>query len=516
MNTAFDADSLERGFAFLDGVPPALLPSIVTLPVGSLEDRARGIRRWRDALLAGRLPPTDTWPPDSVGAPIRRALEDMGLGRFCKDQPELVDALLRDILAGFARHNGTFQSEIADRLRELEALERRRQEEQEAELARREKRSARAPHPLESSLLRRLSQQAEREAAARDRPPDGELMTTWGERARLWAEIADVFGDLGEMLGRGWDLARGVLRQTGWLELQKLRALVEKLPQLRELVRALGRLQQSQNNTSVAEQILVPVRRLEEERREVRSPFIPAETRGIERSAEIGRMLPAEAAMLGHKKLRFLWHARRAERALLTYRVEGVEVERIQVEREVQKEIEAKRPRPERGPIIVVVDTSGSMQGVPEQVAKALVLETARTAHAEKRRCFLYNYGGPREVLEHELDLTPDGLGRLLAFLGSSFGGGTEPAGALSRVTARLKEQAWVKADVVVVSDGEWGASQALVASVQVARDAGTRFHGVQIGNLGRTGLHAICDPVHVFRDWAAAAGGRDRTRIGE
>jgi uncharacterized protein with von Willebrand factor type A (vWA) domain len=229
--------------------------------------------------------------------------------------------------------------------------------------------------------------------------------------------------------------------------------------------------------------------------------------RGLERSGEIARMLPVEAVMLGHPKLRMLWHARRSERALLTYRVEGVEIEHILVEREDHEEIEAKRPRPERGPIFTVVDTSGSMHGLPEQVAKALVLESLRMAHAEKRRCFLYAYSGPGQVLEHELDLSSDGIGRLLQFLGFSFGGGNDEAGMMARVVARLKEENWNKADVIFVSDGEWPAPTSLVDAVKGARKGGTRFHGVQIGNRGRTGLQAVCDPVHFFQDWAAAGG---------
>jgi uncharacterized protein with von Willebrand factor type A (vWA) domain len=217
-------------------------------------------------------------------------------------------------------------------------------------------------------------------------------------------------------------------------------------------------------------------------------------------------MLPVEAVNLGHPKLRMLWHARRAERALLSYRVEGIEIERTMVERDSFDEAEGRRPRPERGPIIAVLDTSGSMHGTPELVAKALVLECLRTAHQEKRRCFLYAYSGPGQVLEHELDLTAEGVGRLLAFLGLSFGGGTD-IGALTRVLDRLGQGDWKKADVVVATDGEWSASSALVAAVVRAKEFGTRFHGVQIGNRGRSGLHQICEPVHVFQDWAKAGG---------
>jgi len=221
-------------------------------------------------------------------------------------------------------------------------------------------------------------------------------------------------------------------------------------------------------------------------------------------------MLPVEAAMLGHPTLRMLWHSRRAERTLLSYRVEGVLTERIETEREGFEEQEGRRPRPERGPIIAIVDTSGSMHGLPEQLAKAVVLEALRTAHAEKRRCFLYAYSGPGQVLEHELELSPKGIGHLLSFLGFSFHGGNDEAGMLAQVLVKLRSEGWERADVLFVSDGEWPAPSQVVTEVGEARERGTRFHGVQIGNRGRTGLHAVCDPVHRFSAWGALAGWED------
>jgi uncharacterized protein with von Willebrand factor type A (vWA) domain len=502
MSAAFDAASLERRYAFLDDCPEHLLSDVVTLPIGSLPDRVAGVRRWRDALLAGQLPSSGGWPPSEIASPALKALSALGLVRFCKDQPELVDALLADILASFIRGAEALRSDVASRLRELEDLQRiKLGNEESARHPRREKR----PVHLDEATLRALREQAEREAAEKPRDADAAMVAEWGDRARAWAEIVDVFGDLGELMGRGWDLSLGVLRHAGWRDLLRLQELVKQLPELREIVRALGRLRSSSNEASVAETVLLPVRRLEEERLEIRTPHIPAETRGVERSGEIARMLPIEASMLGHPKLRFLWHARRAERALLTYRVEGIETERVWVEREAQTE--RREPRLERGPIVAVIDTSGSMHGLPERAAKALVLETLRTAHSEKRRCFLYAYSGPTQVLEHELDLSVEGIGRLLTFLGLSFGGGNDETGVMASVIARLDEEGWKKADVIWVSDGEWPTPAGLVTSAQHAREAGTRFHGVQIGNRGQTGLHSICDPVHVFESWTAAAG---------
>ena len=507
MTGSFDVASLERGFSFLDDCPADLFHDLVTLPVGTLQERVAGARHWRDALLAGQLPVESTWPPAEVGSPVRRALEELGLARFCKDQPELVDALMKGILDALSRQTDALRSEVVTRLRELEELERTRLTEQEAMLASSEKRGTHSVS-LDEDAIQRLREQAERDAARLDRGTDEDMLQEWGERARAWAEITDVFGDLGQMLGRGWDLTRGVLQHTGWLDLLRLRGLVEQLPQLREIVRALGRLQVSDNDTSVAEKIMVPVRRLEEERLWVRTPGIPAETRGVERSGEIARMLPVEASMLGHPKLRLLWHARRAERALLTYRVEGVEMERVWTERDALEESEGKRPRPERGPILAVIDTSGSMHGLPEQVAKAIVLEAMRVAHAEKRRCYLYCYSGPGDVIEHELDLVPEGIGRLLVFLSHTFGGGTD-IGCMTAVVKRLEQDDWRKADVILVSDGEWAAPHTVIAGVQRAKECGTRFHGVQIGNRGQTGMHSLCDPVHLFTDWAKVGGWR-------
>jgi len=502
----FDATALSRHYAFLENCPDAVVDEVITLPVGSLTERVAGIEILREELLEGRVPVSSPgWPPASIWTPISAALRELGVARFCREQPELVDSLLGDVLRAIRRQDALEASEVASFVRKLESLERDRREWE----ARSKRQKRRARH-LDEATLTRLRREGQEAVESAERPPDAEIINTWDARVRAWAEIADVFGDLGDMLGRGWDLSIGVLQQTGWLELVKLRKLIEQLDSLRAIIRALGRLHAGNDGASVAETLFVPVQRIEERLLEIRTPLAPTETRGIERSGSIARMLPVEAAMLGHPTLRMLWHSRRAERTLLSYRVEGVLTERIETEREGFEEQEGRRPRPERGPIIAIVDTSGSMHGLPEQLAKAVVLEALRTAHAEKRRCFLYAYSGPGQVLEHELELSPKGIGHLLSFLGFSFHGGNDEAGMLAQVLVKLRSEGWERADVLFVSDGEWPAPSQVVTEVGEARERGTRFHGVQIGNRGRTGLHAVCDPVHRFSAWGALAGWED------
>ncbi|MEG0323737.1 MAG: hypothetical protein RR619_07050, partial [Raoultibacter sp.] len=253
MSIAFDASSLERSYAFLDDCPEYLLDVVITLPIGSLPERVRGARLWHDSLLLGTLPPEDTWPQVEVATPVRLALAELGLLRFCKDQPELVEILMKEILSAFSRQAEVFSSEVALRLRELEKFERIRRQEKIQQKHNQKRIPKRIV--LDSETLERLRAQAMQEAI-QPLTPDDILLSTWVERTRAWAEIANVFGDLGEMMGRGWDLSCGVLRQTGWLDLLRLRELIEQLPQLRAIVQALGRLQDTHGEESVAEKVL--------------------------------------------------------------------------------------------------------------------------------------------------------------------------------------------------------------------------------------------------------------------
>ena len=53
------------------------------------------------------------------------------------------------------------------------------------------------------------------------------------------------------------------------------------------------------------------------------------------------------------------------------------------------------RPADEQGPIILCLDTSGSMMGAREVVAKAVAVACIRAAVHQGRKCFLYAFSGP-------------------------------------------------------------------------------------------------------------------------
>ena len=535
MPDLFDPAALDARYAFIDAIPPALLPAVLTHASGSLDQRGAGLIAWRDTLLAGRVPHADTirWPAPALAAPLCEVITALGIAGFCRGEPAVVDALLADLLRYLDEADTAFAHATASRLATLEAEARRaiqaaidaRQARPRPGKAQRARfgqgtiEDGRLPvqgelDPASNVIVLReatrttLAHEARRQAEATELAWfDARLRPTWLPRVEIWSRLAEVFGELGDHLGLGWNLAHGVLRHHGWLEMSRLHDLVSRLEPLRELVRTLGRMQEQANAEHTLETVFVKLRRTEDELRQIETPRAPTETRGIERSDRIDSMLPSEAALLTHPILRKLWHARRAERALLAYHRMGTELERITVKTESTVAETRQRPRPERGPIIVCLDTSGSMAGLPEQIAKAITLEAVRRAAQEKRLCQLYAFSGPGDVRAHTLSLDPRGLVALLDFLTSSFHGGTDVDAPLAAAIARLDHEKWSRADVLLVSDGQFAASTALTRRVTHARDSlQARFHGLLIGH-DSPAMQRLCDPVHRFTDWQAVIG---------
>lgn len=494
---------LDEKYAFLDNIPDAFLNEIVALRGGTLEERVDGIMRWKRSLWQGELPPANTpWPDPILMAPIRQSLENLGILRFVKNNEELCDHLLSDIIQRIKHQTSSFERDVQDELRRLEDLERKKLREWEELIKTISKKSQRPEKPRLRSEAQ-LENDARTRAIGRVAQVDQELVETWQPRVRLWSQLTDVFGDLGNVLGLGWDLSLGVLKHSQWTNILRLQELVQQIPALKGLIRTLGRWQKTNEHETTIEEITELLSRVREEQEFLYVPNIPEETRGLVRSDNISRMLPSESTMLLHPTLRLLWHARRSEHALLTYLTEGKEtrIHETEVWEETLKTKET--PRPERGPIIVCLDTSGSMHGVPETVAKALTLEAMRVAHQEKRRCYLYAFSGPEQVQEQELSLNPDGLAQLLSFLQCSFYGGTDVDAPVRRAMDRIHQEQWKKSDVLMISDGEFFSQPQLVEHVKKTRtEKGLRIQGVQIGNRQRTGLHDLCDHVHVFTDW--------------
>lgn len=333
-----------------------------------------------------------------------------------------------------------------------------------------------------------------------------ELMQHWQQLLEHWRETSAVFQGMGSRLGRGWDLSNGDLHSTDWRRFVAYRKLIRRNPQLQAIVDSLGRdAEAADDDGPVAEtadadskpgEALAPMARF------VHSES-PLSTAGISRSDDIARMLPQEAAFLGHPRLKMLWHARRAEHGLLSYQVEGVLSEHRP--EPLQQILDHEQPRPQRekrrGPLIVCLDSSASMHGETEDIAKAVCLEVLRLANETDRPCHLFAFSGPGQVIELQLQFDPPGLRNILRFLAQSFYGGTDIRDPVLRALDKLQHPAWKKADMLLISDGRFPVPDAVMHAVRDAREKyGLQLLGLTLGRWSSSGLEKICQPVHRFQ----------------
>jgi uncharacterized protein with von Willebrand factor type A (vWA) domain len=460
----FEAD--EQRLAALDQLARPLRLGGLTHSQGSLEPRLQAMNRLRDELFTGRSAQADhwQWPPGPIARPLAQTLNALDLQRFCQGQPQLSDTVLLSILFHL-----DFIVDYQDR-------------------------GASAAQATAMALAA--------------------LADDWRERSGQMDELIQVFGLLPEDAKHSrWDQLRGLLRSSGWQEVLRIHRMLESLPELAKIIRELGR-SRATETPDARTQATVPVQDTavahKPEERTVRVPDMPGETRGIHRSDRIARMLPSEAMLMGHPRLRLLWHARRAERTLLTYEDD----DHLSEVRQHQSLVQQPRPGPQAalqaiaGPMLVCVDTSGSMQGGAEAVAKAVVLEVMRSAHANQRACHVFAFGGDGEVLELELGLHSAGIERLSAFLGQAFRGGTDICGPLERVIAKMEETRWQRADLLIASDGEFGATPAVAARLDAIKESlGLRVQGVLIGDRETLGLLEVCDRIYTVRNWRRFGG---------
>lgn len=500
--------------AALERLPDALYAAVVTGPGHDLEARIAGVADLRSALLEGGVPQAHTlpWPASPIKEKIIRWLNESGLPRYCRDTTDLTDAVMLSIIDEATAADARTARSAEQLFRELVAIqEKREKEETTKQWSYKTEKAAKDKLQRQTRLRKQAEQQATNKAGEE---AAAALSAAWSDRLRAWADIEQVFGELGGMCGLGWDLSRTVLRHTGWQDAKRLADLLNKLPQIQDVVRQLGRMQSTEkpDETPILERLFGPIRRAPAELRDIDTPAVPHDTRGVERSGDIARMLPSEAILFMRPTLRLLWHAKRAERALATYRVRGVQQERLIADDTGADARDAERlkKKQDRGPIIVCLDTSGSMQGTPETVAKAVTLEAVRIATAEKRECFLYAFSGPTQVAEFDLSVKRGGVQALLEFLGCSFHGGTDVAEPIARALKRVESAKWSRADAIIVSDGEFPVPSATSAAVASARNSlHLRVHGLLIGAGHSAAMTSLCDPVHIFKDWNALGEGR-------
>ncbi len=181
-----------------------------------------------------------------------------------------------------------------------------------------------------------------------------------------------------------------------------------------------------------------------------------AEAYDVERGADLGRMIPSELVAMHHPILRNDFRRRLLEGSILQYRL---------------REDEQKN----KGPMIVCVDVSSSMEGQKELWSKAVSLTLMDIARRRRRlfRAVMFSSSNLVKVLDlnRERRYQPE-LGKVLELAEYFPGGGTDFESPIDAAMELIEEKNLKRADIVIITDGECQVSPAWLAHLKQRKEA--------------------------------------------
>ncbi|OWY68980.1 hypothetical protein B7486_23095 [cyanobacterium TDX16] len=288
-------------------------------------------------------------------------------------------------------------------------------------------------------------------------------------RAALKAALEKLSEATGwlEMLGLSWGNEIGGERSVSPAEKMALAQKIALHAKLKQIAVVAGRLQQTAE-------------------RKRRSQALDAfgEITTIELGDNLSRLLPSELQKLSTPDLFALFALSYYDRSLLQYKTRGKE-------------------RQCKGPLVVCLDSSGSMDGLPDTWAKAVTAVLGQIAYREGRHLRVIHFA-TRVCRVDDFPPHNHDFSRLLeSMLAFYNGGGTAWEPALLSATECIEGKPQFKeADIVMITDGKCDVKQEFLEQLKVKKQQlEFSVYGVLIGGAGSRQLKQFCDRIWVVRD---------------
>ncbi|MDY0130288.1 MAG: VWA domain-containing protein [Methanosarcina vacuolata] len=294
-------------------------------------------------------------------------------------------------------------------------------------------------------------------------------------------ELIPVLEDHLEMLeilsmlfpGRAWDYSLRALHREYFGNLEKYAALLRKSSSIHEILEQVGRIELEYGSKKLS-----------------LSPYSKSEVHSVTLSGDIQTLLPAETVKLKNPLLKRKFYADMLEGKLLTYQLKG----------ENWNSDNAGKKR--KGPVVALVDTSASMRGSPELLAKAVVLAVTRRMLTESRDVKVILFSSKWQTVEIELTNKKRMGEEFLEFLKFTFGGGTDFNTALREGLKAMKnEKAFEGADLLFLTDGysELSEKPLIREWNEIKAERRARIFSLIIGNYDAGGLQQISDHTYLI-----------------
>ena len=259
---------------------------------------------------------------------------------------------------------------------------------------------------------------------------------------------------------------------SDYKERRKIEQFFYSYPELKELLRIIGREQpKREDDMDDTVRRYLPI---------LPSPPKPAaEAEEIANGDDLQHLLPSETAILSESHTEGLFYYKYATKQLQLF------ANRPKTESQFKTEqTQKKKPRLEKGPIIVAIDTSGSMYGKPMKIAHAVLLQLLRMARKQKRKVFLMSFSVRAKFLDLSL---PRNWMKLNSFLDNHFTGGTDGEEMLRLSLEMLQSKSFAMADVLIISDFYFSLPiEPTQVKMRMEHNKGTRFYGLKIDSTNR------------------------------
>ena len=275
--------------------------------------------------------------------------------------------------------------------------------------------------------------------------------------------------------GRMWDYSLQALHREYFENLDKYAAILRKSSDLHEILEQVGRIELEYGSKKLH-----------------LSPHSKSEVHSITFSGEIQTLLPVEAVKLKNPILKRKFYADMLEEKLLTYQLRG---------KNWNSNSTGKK---RKGPVVALVDTSASMRGAPEILAKAVVLAITRRMLRENRDVKVILFSSKWQTVEIELTDKKRMGKEFLDFLKYTFGGGTDFNTALrSGLKAVKEEKTFQGADLLFLTDGASELSEKPLIREwnEIKAERKARIFSLIIGNYDAGGLDQVSDQTYIIPD---------------
>jgi von willebrand factor, type A len=301
-----------------------------------------------------------------------------------------------------------------------------------------------------------------------------ELIKKYISKLEYIKKLKEILSNLDLGTGYFWDLSKGNIIESDINTLISWVEFLKKNKEIMELCNLLGKMKKY-NKELIKEKISRTIKY------DIKVPDKNSneEISGIKLGKSIEYLLPNELALLNDSELEELFNLKYIEEKLMLFDYDSYT--NVEKEKTVEDFVESEKDE-EKGPIIICVDTSGSMSGAPERIAKAIAFCISSKAISENRPCLLINFSTSIEVIEfNKFNLFTD----ILNFLKKSFNGGTDLIPALKYSLDKIENEKFEKADVLILSDFILdNIENKIFKKINNAKKLGNRFYSISIGNL--------------------------------